>query len=352
MRKGIRRAAAMSVILLQCMLACSEGESGDESLNEISRTKSAVFIGSDKVWLVTAGEGDLKITNNAGKDWVTVPGQSVGGRFESTFFINDERGVAVNQRGQVWKSIDGGKTWHAGARVKGPIEAGEFLSANQLKFIDESHGWIVETFRVWRTDDGGTSWREIYSVLNAKTDGQPRSAFFVNNDVYWLATSKGQLYQTRNGGGVWNIVPLDQNVSITDVVFVGEEKGWTVGFFGLPPYTKFYRTANGGKTWEPLPPLEANLLISSVAFINEREGWAAGRTWTGDPRTSGAALLHTLNGGESWSQVHLKQEEPFFVRVYFPDSQHGWLFGRDDVYRTDDTGKSWRIVLDLSHNGI
>ena len=236
--------------------------------------------------------------------------------------------------------------------LKTSAESGEFMSASQVEFVDEFDGWIVETFRVWRTDNGGISWREIYSVLNPKTDGQPKAAFFVNNDVQWVATSKGQLFQTRNGGVSWDPVSIAKNVSITDVFFVGERKGWALGFSGLPSYTKVYRTESGGKTWESLPPLEANLLITSIVFLNEREGWAAGRIWTGDPKTSGGALLHTINGGESWTEVqHLEQAEPFFARVYFPNAEHGWLVGRDSLYRTQNSGKTWQRVLSLLPTG-
>ena len=79
MRDGtIGRAAAIILLLLQCVTACSVSGSGDEALNETSRIKSEVFVGSDRAWLVTAAEGDLKLTINGGKDWANIPGQRVG----------------------------------------------------------------------------------------------------------------------------------------------------------------------------------------------------------------------------------------------------------------------------------
>src|SRR5688572_22849763 len=97
-RTNTSNAAAITlVLLLQCMSACSVTGSGDESLDETSRIKSVAFVGFERAWLVTAGEGDLKITSNAGRDWTTIPGASVGGRFESVFFIDGQRGVAVNR---------------------------------------------------------------------------------------------------------------------------------------------------------------------------------------------------------------------------------------------------------------
>jgi photosystem II stability/assembly factor-like uncharacterized protein len=39
--------------------------------------------------------------------------------------------------------------------------------------------------------------------------------------------------------------------------------------------------------------------------------------------------------------------EPDFNQIHFTDKQYGWLFARDNVYRTEDSGKTWQIVLNL-----
>ena len=31
----------------------------------------------------------------------------------------------------------------------------------QISFIDESHGWVIGTFSIWRTEDGGKSWIRV-----------------------------------------------------------------------------------------------------------------------------------------------------------------------------------------------
>lgn len=340
-----RTALITGLLLLQCSFGCFVDGSGDYSPADVSLIKSVAFVGSDSAWLTTAA-GELKITTNGGKDWTTVTGPSVGGRFESIFFFSTKRGLAINQQGQTWKTDNGGNTWNAGPTLKVSAEAGPFLSASQLKFIDDSHGWVVETFRIWRTDNGGDSWREIYSVMNPKTDGQPKSTLLVNNEIQWLTTSKGQLLYTKDGAQSWEAVPFERNVSITDVAFVGS-RGWAVGFRGLPPYTNLYRSDNTGETWAPLPALEPHSLITCMTFVSETEGWAAGRTWTGEPTTSGGLVLHTVNGGESWNKVSVNNGEQFFDRVHFLDSEHGWLFSRDNVYRTNDAGRTWQIVLKL-----
>jgi hypothetical protein len=45
--------------------------------------------------------------------------------------------------------------------------------------------------------------------------------------------------------------------------------------------------------------------------------------------------------------VEIGYAEVLFERIYFPDEQHGWLIARDRVYRSDDSGNTWRVVLEL-----
>lgn len=60
-------------------------------------------------------------------------------------------------------------------------------------------------------------------------------------------------------------------------------------------------------------------VLPSVSFIDEREGWAAGHC---------GLILHTVDGGESWSIQHMDQSEdrPLFG-VHFFDAKHGVAVG-------------------------
>jgi photosystem II stability/assembly factor-like uncharacterized protein len=221
------------------------------------------------------------------------------------------------------------------------------MSSTKMKLSDALRAWIVETFTIWRTDDGGKSWRLALSIMNPETDGQPGNACFLNRDDGWVATSKGRVYRTGDGGKNWQVISLAENLNVTDVVFVNQQTGWVAGFEELPPYTKLFHTKDGGKTWLSLPRPQGNGVIASINFVDEREGWIAGRLWMGDPQTSVGALFHTIDGGETWRRIQLQPIEPFFGHVHFIDSQHGWLAGRDNLYRSDDGGGTWRRVLSL-----
>jgi len=71
-------------------------------------------------------------------------------------FIDRKHGWAVNGKGQVWKSDDGGQSWIVISKLTATSsDDWQFNSAVQLEFIDDRNAWIIETLSIWRTDDGG-----------------------------------------------------------------------------------------------------------------------------------------------------------------------------------------------------
>jgi photosystem II stability/assembly factor-like uncharacterized protein len=45
------------------------------------------------------------------------------------------------------------------------------------------------------------------------------------------------------------------------------------------------------------------------------------------------------------SPLQLGKDDPSFTLVRFTDKNHGWLAGRDSLYRTEDAGTTWTQVL-------
>jgi photosystem II stability/assembly factor-like uncharacterized protein len=319
-----------------------------ESLPQI---KSSAFSGADRAWLVTV-KGDLLLTKDGGTHWDKESGETVSG-FGAVSFIDTQRGWIVNKHGQVWRTTDGGETWAALSTLKAlPGENWIFNSAEDLRFVDELHGWIVETFTIWHTADGGVSWEKSFSTSKERTKGQPVRSFFIDTQTGWVCATGGQVYRTEDGGTTWLTETIaGENTSFTDIYFINGRTGWVTGYMGGQYGPKIYRTDDGGITWRALPTTDRAAYIQSVDFLDEKDGWGSG--WsvinpTNNARRQAAGiLLHTFDAGQTWQPVQLEQREPFFDRVYFADGQHGWLFGRDSIYRTDDSGQTWRVVLEL-----
>lgn len=330
---------------LSSVTSKSSAQSG-VAWENLSQVKSATFDGANIAWLVTAREGAILRTENGGSSWNKVPANTVGG-FDSISFIDAQRGWAISKdaQAQVWRTTDGGRTWIAIAKMRVDELDTNFLSSVQMKFVDASHGWIIETFSIWRTEDGGISWKKGDITSRSEVKGQPVRGSFVNAWMGWIHSSEGEVFRTKDGGKTWHVSMVAADVDLTDIIFIDERNGWLSGTNG-----KLYCTINGGETWQPLSVASNNTVISSVHFVSKKEGWAVGYIQQADtaPRAGRGLVLHTTDGGLNWTNVQVGENEPFFDRVYFAGAQHGWLFARDNVYRTEDGGQTWRIVLNLT----
>ena len=137
-----------------------------------------------------------------------------------------QRVVAVGQRGHVLLSDDHGKSWQqASVPVSADLVAVSFPSAEQ--------GWAVgHDGVVLASSDAGRSW---VRQLDGRTLGDVLVKHYkASGDAKWLA--EAQRFASQ---GAEN--PL------LDVWFDDANNGFVVGAFGL-----VLRTADGGKSWQPL----------------------------------------------------------------------------------------------------
>ena len=80
------------------------------------------------------------------------------------FFLDQDRGWAVGDRGVIWSTSDGGRRWQLQA-------SGVTCRLESVHFVDQRNGWIVggrsrpyssqSTGVVLRTTDGGHHWSPI-----------------------------------------------------------------------------------------------------------------------------------------------------------------------------------------------
>jgi hypothetical protein len=61
----------------------------------------------------------------------------------------------------------------------------------------------------------------------------------------------------------------------------------------------------------------------------------------------GWSLAKTIFTAVGPNGLELGPNEPFLTDVRFSDKEHGWMVGRDSLYRTEDSGKTWGRVLSL-----
>jgi photosystem II stability/assembly factor-like uncharacterized protein len=134
--------------------------------------------------------------------------------------------VAVGQRGHVLTSDDAGQTW---SQAEVPLSS----DLNAVHFPQPDTGYAVgHDGVVLKSVDAGRSWTRL---LDGRGLGDVLVAYYTKSaDEKWLAEAKRFAAQ-----GAEN--------PFLDVWFQDAGTGFVVGAFGL-----VLRTADGGKTWQPL----------------------------------------------------------------------------------------------------
>lgn len=251
-----------------------------------------------------------------------------------TCLANADTGWMVGELGRIFRTTDGGKTWHRQA-------AGTARPFLAISCLDDKRAWIAgKEGIVYVTADGGESWKE----LDTKS---PRHVFaleFANDKRGHGAGDYGAMIHTEDGGATWTSQQVPTDVELPESAFdMGVEPGdvnlygisygdeshaWIVGEFGT-----ILASEDGGLTWkQQKAPIESTLF--GVHFIDANRGWAVGID---------AHVIHTEDGGKTWQLIQTPLHQRSLYDV-FVRGQKGWIVGDSGtVLKSNDGGLTWQV---------
>lgn len=292
-------------------------------------------------------------------------------------FADADRGWAVGDRGVIWHTSDGGRSWKLQA-------SGVTCRLEAVQFLDSDTGFAVGGWTqpythqtrgvVLRTRDGGRTWQNTPGL----TLPGLRSVRFFNSRTGWALGDSSPLhpsgvFRTEDGGRTWTTVPKGQTpgwvagdfqnpqrgvvagidgslglVTAEEValakdgsfgprylqrlLLARDDKGWLVGDGGF-----VFTTSDRGRTWTvpsgSLPEGAAELDFRALA-VNGEHVWIAG--------APGTTILHSSDAGQSWRLFSTNQTAPL-RGLWFIDEHRGWAVGAlGTILHTRDGGQSWR----------
>ncbi len=246
---------------------------------------------------------------------------------------------------------------------------------HSLTFTSPSNGWAIGDYRyIYATNDEGRTWRK-----SVKTESNLTSICFIDALTGWVSGWHGNIYHTSNGGVSWSPQNSGTHYDLSTVTFADDSHGWAIGGAAIGPSSEWQSvmisTSDGGQTWSPLsPPAQ----LRSIVFVNASRGSGldlkgniygtvdAGRTWilryearSNDMRSlyflddsigwaAGETVLHTTDGGMTWSPTAKNKLEYSLDKVVFADPFNGWGISQYPVrlYWTMDGGDTWLPLQD------
>lgn len=239
-------------------------------------------------------------------------------------------------------------------------------------FVDALRGWIASVRgEIWRTTDGGTTW--------TMTLDSPGTAFravgFATTTLGWVGnlnrftspTPGVGLWETRDGGLTWsNIterVDGPDPVGICALQVVDGSTIYAVGRWHGPAV--FLRSHDAGATWTSFDMEPAVTGLVDVHFFDTDTGLVLGGVGVGstiaEQQLSRTVILRTTDGGDTWTAVHTSTREGTLGwKFSFPTEQTGYASVQGAaspgiVLKTTDGGLTWnelQVADDVGFSGI
>lgn len=196
------------------------------------------------------------------------------------------------------------------------------LIGNDIYFVNEETGFIVNDKELLTTKDQGSTWEKFMDI-----DRGNRIAFI---DGYgYIIGANGSIYKSTYNGGGWNKVETGFYENLNSITLLHPDT-----LFITSDY-KLFKSFNGGNSWEVLEIKGVN--VEDSYFINHLVGHVA---------CTGGTILKTTDGGESWYETETSNTFPSdFFRITFVNETLGFATQEhDDLYKTTDGGESWHEV--------
>lgn len=228
-----------------------------------------------------------------------------------------------------------------------PANAEADAALHGVWFVDADRGWAVgDRGVIWRTTDGGRSWHPQPSGVNCRLDDivfsrDGRIGLIVGG---WTRPHTGEtvgvVLRSDDGGNSWTVVPTPTLPTLFRVKLFNAQEGLALGVSSARHPWGTFRTTDGGRSWNALPLGTWGQLLAGD-FSSLQQGVLAAH----DGR-----LLHVYS--DRAVPCRTAPVAARAVRAMAIYGSNGWLVGdRGLVMRTADAGANWQLVQNLTPDG-
>lgn len=208
-----------------------------------------------------------------------------------------------------------------------------------------------------RTLDGGTNWSSV-----TLPEDQAAVIAFADSRHGWLLASGSagpnlmHLYATNDAGESWDQLP-DPPIESARVAFRSPSEGWlwTIG----QGSSHVYVSTDGGQSWQTrdlqAPPdrlPEETVAVSNLRVLPGIGVLADVILRQGQEIKMPPRKVVSLDMGVSWRYVLGPSESPVPGLEAFEDSKHWWRIDGGILYKSFDSGTTWKSVATLQNGDL
>lgn len=275
--------------------------------------------------------------------------------------------------GGVWKTIDGGSNWknisdkYFGGSIGSVTVA---PSDNTILYVGEGEntlrGNVSEGFGIWRSDDGGRSWKNL-----GLKDTRHIIRIIVhpkNPDIVWVAAighlfgpnEERGIFKTTDGGKTWKkVLYVNNQTGCSDLIMEpGNPAVLYAGTWRIQrtPYSLesggdgggLWKSTDGGDTWKNISANKGmpkglwGIVGVTVSPSNTDKIYALVENAAG-------GLFVSNDGGESWtlqsSDNNIRQRAWYYSKVFVdPKNDNNVYVLNVNFLKSTDGGKSFRNI--------
>jgi len=286
------------------------------------------------------GTGSLYSTLDGGSSWTHL-GEGITETLYDLEFVNEKKGWVVGNNGTILHTTNGGDNWE---RQDVPVGI-DSLRLYSLSFLDSENGWIIAEKHILNTTNGGQNWNIQFSAEFDR--GELYDIQFIDETCgfavgyeydSWVYPHPGVIYKTTNLGLEWNKIESNNFSVAYTLSFVDSLTGWTGGS-GMVQIT-----TDGGKNWSTENIVS---VVFDLQFNDHNHGWFSS--------ADHSDFYRTTNGGETWEFVPWENRENRSLSCFsFHNNQNGIAstYMSNRIMTTVDAGSNWNYQTTLPSGRI
>ena len=243
----------------------------------------------------------------------------------------------------------------AQTNVKGiwePVNYPDDVQLTSVYFVSDKVGWASGKGAggiIVHTTDGGEHWD--IQLGDPKSNEPPfQKLHFLDQTHGWAVQSDEKLLRTSDGKNWEEAGSFAKFHPMANYAFTSPQVGFEIA--GYPNKSSIFNTQDGGRSWKETFLCEATLQIqgltkktgcslADVAFPSARTGYAVGGAYNG----GFSVIAKTDDGGTTWRLIFASTDLETIDAVFFTDDTHGVIRLRDrKLFATEDGGQSWRGI--------